>query len=66
MPIYASEVIAMSESYLIFDSPDKIRVKGHRIWLEHIVPCFQQGMTDAEIVNTFPTLRLEEVAGVRA
>jgi uncharacterized protein (DUF433 family) len=55
-----------SEEHLLFVSPDEIRVQGHRIWLEHIVPYFQLGMTDEEIVTTFPTLRLDEVAGVRA
>jgi uncharacterized protein (DUF433 family) len=56
----------MSENYLIFVSPDEIRLNGHRIWLEHIVPYFQQGLSDEEIVATFPTLTLDEVAGVRA
>jgi hypothetical protein len=32
----------MSENYLIFVSPDEIRLKGHRIWLEHIVAYFEQ------------------------
>jgi hypothetical protein len=57
---------SMPETYLIFASPDEIRLKGHRVWLEHIVPYFQQGKTDEEIVITLPTLTLDEVAGVRA
>ena len=55
-----------SETWLEFVSPDEIRLKGHRIWLEHIVPYFQQCLSDEEIVATFPTLTLDEVAGVRA
>jgi uncharacterized protein (DUF433 family) len=54
------------ETYLIFVSQDEIRLKWHRIWLEHIVPYFQQGLIDEEVVATFPTLTLDEVAGVRA
>jgi len=57
---------SMPETYLIFVSPDEIRLKGHRIWLEHIVPCFQQGKTNEEIVITLPTLTLDEVTDVRA
>jgi uncharacterized protein (DUF433 family) len=56
----------MSENYLIFVSPDEIRLKGHRIWLEHIVAYFEQNKTDEEILAELPTLTADEVAGVCA
>ena len=48
-----------------FDTPhgvvERIRLKGHRISLEHVIEHFQQGRQPAEIVrHHLPTLSLEE------
>lgn len=52
--------------YLEFLAPDEIRLKGHRIWLEHIVTRARQGKNAAEIVADFPTLTVEVVQAVLA
>lgn len=49
-----------STGYFEFVSPDEIRLKGHRVWLEHIVARARQGMNAAEIVADLPTLTLTE------
>jgi uncharacterized protein (DUF433 family) len=53
------------EAYLEVDSPDEIRLKGHRIWLEHIVTRTRRGMSAVDIVADLPTLTIEEVQGVQ-
>jgi uncharacterized protein (DUF433 family) len=50
--------------YLEFLGPDVIRIKGHRIGLEHIVELYQEGYTAEQIQLELPTLSLEEVYGV--
>lgn len=52
------------EDYLEFVGPDIIRLKGHRIYLEHIVSRWLNGDTPEHIVHELPTLELEEVYGV--
>lgn len=52
--------------YLEFLAPDEIRLKGHRIWLEHIVARARQGKTAADIVADLPTLTIEVVQAVLA
>jgi len=49
------------EDYLEFVEPDIIRLKGHRIFLEHIVERWLKGYTPEHIVHELPTLTLEEV-----
>ena len=55
-----------SAEYLEFLSPDEIRLKGHRIWLEHIVARARQGMSATDIVADLPTLTVDEVQAVFA
>jgi uncharacterized protein (DUF433 family) len=52
--------------YLEFISPDEIRLKGHRIWLEHIVARARHGMSAADIASDLPTLTIAEVEAVLA
>src|SRR5437763_14089956 len=40
---------------------DRIRIKGHRIAIEHVVDLFNQGMSPERIRHNFPTLNLEKV-----
>ncbi|MBI3979848.1 MAG: DUF433 domain-containing protein [Chloroflexi bacterium] len=49
------------EDYLEFVEPDVIRIRGHRIGLEHIVAYYREGYTAEEIAREFPTLSLEQV-----
>ena len=49
---------------LVWDSPDEIRLKGHRIWLEHIVTRARRGMSAADIVADLPSLTVGEVEAV--
>ena len=50
----------MPAEYLEFLSPDEIRIKGHRIWLEHVVARARHGMSAADIVADLPTLTMDE------
>ncbi|MGH2518085.1 MAG: DUF433 domain-containing protein [Ktedonobacterales bacterium] len=49
------------EDFLDFSEPGAIRIKGHRIGLEHIVEAYQEGETPAQIVAYYSTLSLDEV-----
>ena len=41
---------------------ERIRIKGHRIAIEYVIECFNQGMQPDKIVREiYPTLTLEEV-----
>ena len=43
------------------DQPPAIRLKGHRIGIEHVLELYKEGQRAEEIAATFPSLRLEEV-----
>lgn len=49
------------EDYFDFVDPDVIRLKGHRIFLEHIVERWLKGQAPERIVQELPTLELEQV-----
>src|SRR5437660_918886 len=51
------------EDYFDEISPDEIRLRGHRINIEHIVERYEAGMTPQQIVADLPSLSLEEVFG---
>jgi uncharacterized protein (DUF433 family) len=51
------------EEYLDFQGPDVIRIKGHRIGLEHIVERYLSGHTPEQIKGEFPQLSLETIYG---
>ena len=42
-------------------SPDSIRIKGHRIGIEHVLDYFLDGFTPEEIAHEFPGLELEKI-----
>jgi len=39
---------------------DGIRLKGHRIWLEHLLTLYLAGMTPEQIITEYPTVTLAE------
>jgi uncharacterized protein (DUF433 family) len=51
------------EDYFEAITPDEIRLKGHRINIEHIVERYQAGMTPEQIAADLPSLTLEQVYG---
>lgn len=46
------------EDYLDFQAPDVIRLKGHRIGLEHVIERYQEGYSAEEIAREFLGLEL--------
>ncbi len=50
------------EDYFDFNSPDEIKLKGHRIWLEDVLlEYIHREMTPEQLGQRFPTLTLEEI-----
>ncbi len=49
------------EDLLDFSHAPEIRLKGHRIWLEHIVEHYLSGLSPEAIVKEYPGLGLEKV-----
>jgi len=54
------------EDYLDVQGPDVIRLKGHRIGLEHIVERYHDGYTPEQIALEYPGVSLEQIYGVIA
>jgi uncharacterized protein (DUF433 family) len=63
------EVKAMQlEDYFEFETfetkhgpVERIRLKGHRVAIEHVIELFNQGMSPERIRQSFPTLGLDRV-----
>ncbi len=50
------------EDYFEFLSPNEIKLKGHRIWIEHILyEHIHNAKTPDELAVRFPTLSLEQI-----
>ena len=49
------------EEYFDFISPDVIRIKGHRIGIEHVLELYQEGYSPEQIAQEFPGLSLEKI-----
>jgi uncharacterized protein (DUF433 family) len=49
------------EDYFDFVGPTQIRLKGHRIGIEHVLAYYQQGYTPEAIAQEFPGLGLETI-----
>ena len=45
--------------YFDFQRPDRIRIKGHRLGIEHILNHYLEGYNPEEIAAEFPGLSLE-------
>ena len=53
------------EEYFEFLGPNEIKIKGHRIWLEHVLEEYlYRDMTLEELVKRFDTLTKEEILAV--
>ena len=54
------------EDYFDFLGPDIIRIKGHRINLEHVVRYYNEGYSPEQIAQEYPGLTLEVIHAVIA
>ena len=54
------------DDYLELVSPDVVRVKGHRIGLEHIVERYRDGYSPDQIALDFPGVSLAQIYGIIA
>jgi uncharacterized protein (DUF433 family) len=53
------------EDFLDIISPDEIRLRGHRIWIEHVLEeHLGREMTPVELTRRFPTLSMQQVLAV--
>jgi uncharacterized protein (DUF433 family) len=49
------------EDYFDFLGPDVIRIKGHRIGIEHVLEYYRDGYSPEQIAAEFPGLSLKEI-----
>lgn len=49
------------EDYFDFLGPNEIRIKGHRIGIEHVVELYHAGYIPERIAQIFPGLSLEKI-----
>ncbi len=49
------------EDYFDFEDAELIRIKGHRIGIEHVVALYQEGYSPEQIMQEFPGLSLEQI-----
>lgn len=49
------------EDYFDFLGPDVIRIKGHRIGIEHVLAYYRDGFSPEQITQEFPGLSLEKI-----
>lgn len=49
------------EDYFDFLEPDVIRIKGHRIGIEHVLKYYLEGYSPEQIAQEFPGLSLEKI-----
>ncbi|MDO8674290.1 MAG: DUF433 domain-containing protein [Dehalococcoidia bacterium] len=49
------------EDYFEFVGPDVIRLKGHRIGIEHVLAYYREGYSPEAIAQEFPGLDLEMI-----
>ncbi|RRR65522.1 MAG: DUF433 domain-containing protein [Candidatus Viridilinea halotolerans] len=54
------------DHYLDVQAEDVIRLKGHRIGLEHIVERYHEGYSPEQIALEYPGVSLEQIYGVIA
>ncbi len=54
------------EAYLDFSLPNYIRIKGHRLGIEHVLDYYKDGYKAQEITKEFPGLSLDKVEAVIA
>lgn len=49
------------EDYFDFCESGDIRIKGHRIGIEHVIRLYQQGYQAEQIATYYPNLSLEKI-----
>ncbi len=50
------------EDYFDFSDPNDIRLKGHRVWIQHVLyPYVNEGKSAEQIAADLPTLSLDKV-----
>jgi uncharacterized protein (DUF433 family) len=49
------------KDYFDFNSESDIRIKGHRISIQHVLNLYQQGKGTDELLHRFPTLSMEKI-----
>ena len=54
------------DDYFVFNNVDDIRIKGHRIGIEHVVDYYREGYSPEQIAQDFPGLHLETIYAVIA
>ncbi len=52
------------EDYLDFSDPDAIRIKGHRLGIEHLINLFNEGYSPEEMTQHYAGLSLEKIYAV--
>lgn len=50
-----------TEDYLVFEGPDRIRLKGHRIHIRYIVKLYRHGYSPEQIALEYPGVNLEQI-----
>jgi uncharacterized protein (DUF433 family) len=57
--------IMQLEDYFEFLAPGEIKIKGHRIWIEHVLDEYiHHGLSLEELVKRFDTLTREQILAV--
>ncbi len=59
--IAAAPGMVRVEDFLDFSNAPEIRIKGHRVWLEHVVEHYIAGRSPEEIAQEFPGLGIERI-----
>lgn len=49
------------EEYFDFLGPNSIRIRGHRIGIEHVIELYKRGYSSEQIALEFDTLSMEEI-----
>ena len=49
------------ESYFEFRGPDSIRIRGHRVEVEHVIDFYHEGFSPEAIAQELPSLSLEAI-----
>jgi uncharacterized protein (DUF433 family) len=49
------------EDYFDFSQPNYIRIKGHRVGIEHILDYYLQGLSPEKIAQKFPGMNIEKI-----
>lgn len=52
------------EDYLDFTTLDAIRIKGHRVGIEHVLNYYLEGYPVEDIADEFPGMSLEKIYAV--